>query len=221
MSRENADSIEEELQRLQRENTQLKQQLSSAKSSKPKRRRPGNRNTKPLRHLRIGRKVKDAIVQALQGRLPTGEFQRRTGRQVPMGQRVEELQNKFVFSLSSKMDPISGQPDLNVRMPGDGSRMFRVVAVEDAPRLIRSVYEHPGEGGYRGRDAMYTLLRRSYVGLRGKMFPTFCLSAWSGSSSNAKPNGCRPPFSPTTSAGCGKSILSKSRKPTTIIGTSA
>ena len=165
MSAENADSIEEELQRLQRENTQLKQQLSSAKSSKPKRRRPGNRNTKPLRHLRIGRKVKDAIVQALQGRVPTGEFQRRTGRQVPMGERVEELQNKFVFSLSSKMDPISGQPDLNVRMPGDGSRMFRVVAVEDAPRLIRSVYEHPGEGGYRGRDAMYTLLRRSYVGI--------------------------------------------------------
>lgn len=154
------------IQTLQKENAELKKKLSTAhKTRKPIRPRPGHRQTKTLRYLRLTRQLHDAIVTRLQGLEPEGVFVRRTGRKIPIRERVKELCDKYLFTLSKKNSTRNGKPFLNVRTRDPGARMFRVVPIEDTMKLIRSVYDHPGEGGYRGRDALYNLIRRTYVGV--------------------------------------------------------
>ena len=158
--------VGDRLDSLIRENQKLKQQLLKHETKKKTRRsRPGNRDTKSLRHLRLSQKLVNAIVLYLQGSEVTGTFVTRNNRQTPMSEKVKDLTTRYKFSLSSVIDEKTDKPALNVQTLNDNSEIFRVVPIEQVSQVIRSVYTHPGEGGFRGRDAIYSMIRRSYVGV--------------------------------------------------------
>lgn len=159
------------LQALTKENNSLKKSLARKQRRSGHRNRPRvstSRSANALRHLRIDRLQEQALVTRLKGLPLSGPYVRKSGKaKQSMADRVRGLMRKYRFSLSEILNENTGQPYLNVQQNTGqyNQRMFRVVAKEDVPALIRSVYEHPGEGGFRGRDAMYSLLRRVYVGV--------------------------------------------------------
>lgn len=123
--------------------------------------------TKPLRHLRLTRALVDGIVYFLtHQRFPETVYYSKSQNNYPLKKKIGNMIAKYDFRLSSKNDPRTNRQALNVVVNEPGNvQLYRVVAKEDVNDVIKSVYENPGEGGFRGRDAMYALLRRQYVGI--------------------------------------------------------
>ena len=63
---------------------------------------------------------------------------------------MDDLTRRYTFSLL-KLDDVTGRPALNVQTNKTGSRIFRLVPREQVNQIIRSIYEHPGEGALGAR----------------------------------------------------------------------